>query len=192
MQVSFAKRALDDGPHCGDAGGHWQAGGRTILCINDGLGHGKGAEVAASAALDYVSVHLQDSLPDIFAGCESAIRHTRGVAMGIAVIDQDAGTLTYAGVGNTRGIIAGQEVRRLNSDPGIVGGGYKTLLPEIVPLVPGDLVILSTDGVAEMMDMSGYDSAVLREVEPLAWKLLEDWGKARDDAAVLVFKNLQR
>jgi len=57
--------------------------------------------------MDYVAEHLEDPLPALFAGCDRAIRHTRGVAMGVAVIDKEAGTLTYAGVGNTRALITG-------------------------------------------------------------------------------------
>jgi len=105
MQVAVAKSSFLNDPHCGDQAGHWQTGPKTTLCVADGIGHGEDAERAARAAMDYVAEHLEDPLPALFAGCDRAIRHTRGVAMGVAVIDKEAGTLTYAGVGNTRALI---------------------------------------------------------------------------------------
>jgi len=94
MAVGSAKRPFEGGKHCGDQFGHWQKDNPAILCIADGLGHGKHAEKAAKAALTYVAAHRSESLPEIFFGCNRAIRDTRGVAMGIAVIDKKARTMT--------------------------------------------------------------------------------------------------
>jgi len=194
MRVGIAKRALDDAPHCGDQCGYWRRGGKTTLCVVDGLGHGKQAEKAAKAAMHYVAFLLSGSLPDIFAGCDSAVRRTRGVAMGIAVIDERRQTLSYAGVGNTRALVARQpsdespagQTIRLSSSYGIVGGGYKTLSPETVQLMPGDLVIMFTDGLVESIGLAGYDDSLRADVQRLAEKMLQDWQRATDDAAVLV------
>jgi len=188
VQVAVAKRAFEDSPHCGDDCAYWQSGCRATLCVVDGLGHGKGAERVAKAALDYAARHLSESLPDLFAGCDQALRGTRGVTMGIAIVDECAGTLTYAGIGNTRITIIGEKTICLHSSYGIVGGGYKRLSPKTVPLIPGDLVILSTDGVAETVDLSGYDKALRADVRWLAEKILEDWCRETDDAAVLVYR----
>ena len=157
----------------------------------DGLGHGQHAETAARAALDYVAGHLWEPLAHTFAACDLAISHTRGVAMGIAVIDEDAGTMCYAGIGNTRLMIVGENTTRLSSDYGIVGGGYRALTPETVPIMPDDLVILFTDGLAETVDTSGYDGGVLGDTQRLSERILQDWGREADDAAVLVFRNEQ-
>lgn len=189
MPVAIAKCALNGGPHCGDEGAYWQTGSTTTLCIADGLGHGEQAEKAAHAAVGYVADHLSEPLPAIFAGCDSAIRRSRGVAMGIAVIDEEARTLTYAGIGNTRAMIAGARSGGLVSDPGIVGGGYKTLAPETMPLASGDLVIMSTDGVEEVIDMSRYQGALRTDLRRLAEQILQDWRTETDDAAVLVFRS---
>jgi len=68
VRVGTARRALGGETHCGDACGYWRKGGRMMLCMVDGLGHGEHAERAAKAAVAYVSRHLSDSLADIFAG----------------------------------------------------------------------------------------------------------------------------
>ncbi len=195
-QIAMVKRALNDAPHCGDECSFWQSGGKIILCMVDGLGHGEHAERAAKAVVDYVAHHLSEPLLDLFAGCNLALRSTRRVVMGVAVIDEEAGTLTYAGIGNTRAMIVRErhpefaegKTVRLSNNYGIVGGGYKRLSPETVPLMPGDLVFMFTDGVEEIINLSGYDDALRADVWQLAEKIIKDWGRETDDVAVLIFK----
>lgn len=197
MQVAIEKRPFPNDPHCGDECAYWQNNEKITLCVVDGLGHGRHAERAARAAVDYVARHISEPLPDIFAGCDRAIRHTRGGVMGIAVVDEDAGTLTYAGVGNPRIIVARanhstsglEEVVRLSNRPGVVGGGCRRVLPETVSIDVGDLVILCTDGIPGEINLTGYEGALRTDVRQLARRIVQDWGRERDDVAVLVFRN---
>lgn len=80
IEIATIKHALNNAPHCGDECGYWEEGTKTILCIIDGLGHGKDAEMAAKAAVEYIANHLSESLQDIFAGCDRELRKTRGAA----------------------------------------------------------------------------------------------------------------
>lgn len=187
MQIARIKHSLNNSPYCGDECGYWERGTKTVLCIVDGLGHGKEAEMAAKAAVKYIADHLSESLPEIFAGCNTELRKTRGAAAGIAVIDEDKGELTYAGIGNTRIIIANAKAFRLASNYGIVGGGFKTLTPETIPIGKGAIVIMFTDGVEELIDLSRYD-LISGDVHKLAEKIITDYRIERDDAAVLVYK----
>lgn len=188
MPVAMAKRAVNDDPHCGDECAYWQNGGRTTLCMVDGLGHGERAETAARAAVDYVAHHLWEPLAEVFAGCDSAIRHTVGVVMGITIIDEGAGMLTYAGIGNTGATIVAEKNARLSSNPGIVGGGYRTLSPVATPLMPDALVLMYTDGIRERVDLSRYDGGFRADLQRLAEKIIEDWCRGTDDAAVLLYR----
>jgi negative regulator of sigma-B (phosphoserine phosphatase) len=187
MQIATIKQALNDAPYCGDECGYWEKGTKTILCIIDGLGHGKGAEIAAQAAVKYIAEHLSESLREIFAGCDRELRETRGAVMGIAVIDEEKGELTYAGIGNTRAVVVNSETFHLGSDYGIIGGGYKTLTPKTISIGKGALVIMFTDGVEEVTDLSRYDRIAV-DVHELAEMIINDWRIERDDAAVLVYK----
>ncbi len=196
MAVGSVKRSFGGDNHCGDQFGHWQKSHLDILCIADGLGHGKYAEKAAKAALTYVAHHRTEPLSEIFSGCNRDIRDTRGVAMGIAVIDKKVRTLTYAGVGNTRIVIlrsadskeSARKTLYLKNDFGIVGGGYKRLGPETVKFMPGDMVIMYTDGVKELIDLSGYDEGLRADAGKLAERIIEDWSRDTDDAAVLIYR----
>ena len=106
--------------------------------------------------------------------------------MGLAIIDEAAKQLSYAGIGNPRALVVGKRISRLRNDYGIVGGGYHALSAETVSFQPGDLIILATDGVAELIDVSGYDVALRRDVQRLADTILQDWRRDTDDAAVMV------
>ena len=186
---------MGDDKHCGDQFGHWQNGHQITLCIADGLGHGEHAEIAARAAMTYVASHLTDPLLEIFSGCNKEIRDTRGGAMGIAIIDKKACTLTYAGIGNTRTLILRsadlketvQKPQYLRSNFGIVGAGYKQLVPETVSFALGDIVMMYTDGVKELIDFTGYEPPLYENMQGLAEKIIKDWGKGTDDAAILIY-----
>ena len=108
--------------------------------------------------------------------------------MGIAVIDEQAGTLTHAGVGNTRAVVVGDKTAHLCSTAGIVGAGYGRLAPEAVPFTADDLVVMVTDGIKQRFNFADFAEMGGTDVQRLAEKILQDWGKETDDAAVLVFK----
>ncbi|MBW1750863.1 MAG: SpoIIE family protein phosphatase, partial [Deltaproteobacteria bacterium] len=78
-----------------------------------------------------------------------------------------------------------------SSHNGIVGGGYKTLRTETVPLAPGDLVIMYTDGIEELIDLSGYNETLRADLEQLTETIIEDWRCKKDDQAVLVFRSVE-
>ena len=187
IEIATIKHALNNAPYCGDECGYWEEGAKTVLYIIDGLGHGKDAEIAAKAAVEYIANHLSESLQEIFAGCDRGLRGTRGAAMGIAVIDEEKGELTYAGIGNTRAIVVNSGTYHLGNDYGIIGGGFKKLTPETVAIGKGALVIMSTDGVEELIDLSRYD-LISGDVHELAEMIIRDWRIERDDAAVMACK----
>ncbi len=197
MQIAIVKRPYPNDPRCGDECAYWQSNGKITLCVVDGLGHGWGAERAAKAAIEYVAQHVSEPLPDIFAGCDRAIGHTRGVVMGIAVVDENVGTLTYAGIGNPHIVIVRAHCSapglagtvRLPNRPGVVGGGCRSAQPETVPLSSDDLVVLFTDGIPGEVDIARYEDVLCADVRQLAEKIARDWGREKDDVAVLVFRS---
>ena len=187
-QIGRAMRSRRGDPHCGDACTGWRAHGRVKLCMVDGLGHGQEAEAAALAALAYVGDRQAHALAEVFAGCDEALRETRGAAMGIAIIEEATGRLSYAGVGNTRALVAGARTIRLPESRGIVGGGFGALCTESTMLRPGALVVMATDGIAANLDIVDYDPTLWARPQGLADLILRDWRHNDDDAAVLVFR----
>jgi phosphoserine phosphatase RsbX len=189
MQVGIATRSLNDSEYSGDQCAHWERDNEHILCMIDGLGHGEEAEKAGKGALQFVEEHLSLDFQKLFAGCDSAIRSTRGVAMGIARIEKSSRILHFAGIGNTRSFVSSTDRRQpktLNSDRGIIGGGFRRLVPDMLQLKTGDTIVMSTDGIAERVDIKGYSLEIVGDAQKLAETILEDWGRTTDDRAVLV------
>ena len=86
-------------------------------------------------------------------------------------------------------VSSGEKTVQLKSDWGIVGSSCKNLSAETMPLMPSVLVIMCTDGVAERIDISGYDKVLRADVSPLSGKVLKDWRHKTDDVAILIFRN---
>lgn len=188
MSHAIEKRPYQNSAYCGDACACWESERKTTLLVVDGLGHGKEAEFAARTAVEYVGQHADEPIPEIFAGCDTALRPTRGTAMGLAVIDKEKKTIAYAGIGNTRALVMGPSTVRFSSNYGIMGTGFRKLNPETLPLETGSLIVLFTDGIDEMIDLFEYSSDVIRSPSALAVKIIKDRGRDTDDAAVMVYK----
>jgi serine/threonine protein phosphatase PrpC len=188
VNAAIEKRGLAGESCCGDDAGAWEAEGKVVLCLADGLGHGREAERAAREAVGYVGSHLAVPMRELFDGCNAALRDTRGAAMAVAVVDRHRSTLSFAGVGNVRGLATGTPTTRLTCDFGTLGAGFRRLAVETVHLETGSLVILASDGLSERFEVSAYDEAVRRSPRALATRLLSDWtARPPDDAAVLVY-----
>lgn len=189
MDIAVAKRPLAGWSACGDDARYWRDEERVLLCIVDGLGHGREAEEAAQAAMVYVEAHRHKPLPEILAGCDRAIHHTRGVAMGLARVHRRRKKLTFAGVGNTCLLIwRGAQWMRFASANGIIGARFRRVSPEEIRLSAGDLGIMMTDGVSNQIDLSRYGSLPWQDLEAFAQRLLTDWALPGDDAAVITFR----
>ncbi len=186
--VATARYALNNSPYYGDICAHWQIGEKWLLCVVDGLGHGEEAEKAARAAIDYVDLHRGQPLQEIFTGGDAALRHTRGVVMGIAEVDPVSGSVTYAGIGNIRIVVFGDKLLHLSNRYSILGAGIKAPPLEAAPYRKGDLVVMYTDGIKENVDLLRYNPGMNGDIQKLAEAILEDYGVTTDDAAVLVFR----
>ncbi len=188
MCVTTAFQSLNNAPHCGDAGAHWRFGNHILLCLVDGLGHGKYAEQAAQAAINHVAYQRREPIREIFSSCNETIRNTRGVAMGLVLINVKNGELIHGGIGNIRALVVKEETTHLGSDFGIVGGGYRSLSPDQLILERGDYVIMTTDGLVEIIDLNASKILDENSFEMVADKILRRWSHDRDDAGVLVYQ----
>ena len=122
----------------------------------DGLGHGAQAATAAARGVEVLRGARAEPLEELIQLVHRALSGTRGAAMTLARIDFRADSLRWIGVGNvTANLVAkhpaGVEVR---SSARLAGGiiGYR--IPEVVasqevPIRPGDLLVIASDGIAE-------------------------------------------
>ncbi len=111
------------------------------------------------------------------------------MALGIAIVDRMAATLTFAGIGNIHGQIVGAEITRLLSCRGVVGGGFRSVRPETLKLNPGDLVTLFTDGVDERVVVSTAQASSCDNLQKFAATIIDEWGLEKDDVGAMIFRN---
>lgn len=172
---------------CGDACRFWLGPDRIVMTVADGLGHGPGAAEAAGAALRCVGALRQQPCAAIFAECDHRLLRTRGVALAVAIVEPRRQRLTLATVGNIRAVLLseGRELH-LGGAPGIVGAGFNGLAPERVDLVPGDLLLLYSDGLEEFLPLNELPLERLSAHE-IAETALARWARNTDDAGILVY-----
>src|SRR5690349_5729320 len=90
---------------CGDAWAYHQEQDRTVVLLVDGLGHGWEAAGAAKEAVDTFKKRADGAPRDILGHLHDALKKTRGAAAAVAEIRPSENTITYAGVGNTVGVV---------------------------------------------------------------------------------------
>lgn len=170
-----------------------------LVAVADGLGHGPEAAEAAEAAIRVLCEHTGEQLASLVHRCHDALIGTRGAALTLALAAAEAGdpghpgtraagtgTLTWGGIGNVEGRLVRPAVPDRAEGPLLLGGvvGYRIppLRTTVAPLAPGDVFILSTDGVTPHY-VEGL--ALGDGVQAMADRILEIHGRD-DDALVLV------
>jgi hypothetical protein len=159
-----------------------------LVGVIDGLGHGTEAAVAAREAARVLASRAGDPLEPLVERCHEALRRTRGAVMSLASLDA-RGSMTWVGVGNVDAILLrgapGAEPRReaLAARGGIVGYRLPALRPSTLPVSPGDLLFLATDGVRSRF---AEDLRLQAGPQELADELLARHARGTDDALVLV------
>ncbi|HEY3718167.1 MAG TPA: SpoIIE family protein phosphatase [Jatrophihabitantaceae bacterium] len=159
----------------------------------DGLGHGEAAAVATQLATKVVSENPGAPLDELFALCHHALEGTRGSAMTLVRIGLEDGPLSWLGIGNVAAYLV-----RVSTTGSVVaeaamlrGGIIGQQLPSPLrvrdtDMLPGDLLLLGTDGLA-----SGFAEAadLSMPTGPLVTEILENCAKGNDDALLLAVRN---
>lgn len=176
---------------CGDA---WVARCREAcvdLMVVDGLGHGREAAKAARAAARAFLARTGRTPAQLLEAADGALHSTRGAAMGVAIIDSLRHEVTFAGVGNTVAIIlTGEESRNFASFGGIVGKGNIPLRESSAPWTSESVFIAHSDGISTRWNLDAYPGLLSRHPSLIAGVLYRDFSRGRDDASVLVIKQL--
>jgi phosphoserine phosphatase RsbX len=115
------------------------------------------------------------------------LRATRGVAMSVAMVNTEDSVLTWIGVGNVEGALLHREPElpcdKLLLRNGVVGSHLPTLRAEELPIRPGDILTMLTDGLTSEQPMR---VAMDAKIQSVADGILASARKGNDDALVLV------
>jgi serine phosphatase RsbU (regulator of sigma subunit) len=164
-----------------------------LIGVLDGLGHGAEAADAAKCGVEALRSARAEPLDDLIQRCHRALSGTRGAAMTLAHIDFRTDTLSWIGIGNvTADLVAKHPAGiELRSSARLIGGivGYRipdTLTPQEVPIRPGDLLVIVSDGIVEgHLDEIDFSASSLA----IADQMLRSHAKDNDDALVLAARH---
>jgi phosphoserine phosphatase RsbX len=154
-----------------------------LIGLADGLGHGPHAAQAASTFCQYVKEHATLPIEDLLIGAGEMLASTRGAAAALVRINEEAGELEFAGVGNVAMKAMAKTAMPIFCSAGILGRRVRRLRSFRFPMAPGDVVALYSDGIA-----SGFELAGFRDLEPeeMARRIVDAHKKSFDDATCVV------
>ena len=186
LLIGAASRPHPDETVNGDRIQLEQRGAIHRIAVIDGLGHGPDAAMAAGRAVDALAAIPDADVPTSIRACHEALKGTRGAALSVIRIDLDAGTMTFAGLGNVEGAVASPGWKHLLiPQRGIVG----VLAPRIQPIeeeLPDSFIImLCTDGIRSSARRD-LDFGEIVSAEALADEVLMTSSREDDDAAVVI------
>ena len=175
----------------GDAWAIDVADARITVLLVDGLGHGPQAAVAARAAMAVFRDAAADTPERILATMHAALRPTRGAALSVTILDRMRRVATFCGVGNVDGrIVANGGGRHMIPQNGIVGHTMPRALPTEVSWPADGRLVMHSDGISSRWRMESYPGLLVRHPALLAGVLFRDFARARDDATVIVLREL--
>jgi anti-sigma regulatory factor (Ser/Thr protein kinase) len=190
QSVGIVRQAKPGEAVCGDSWiARWFADG-WVCAVADGLGHGVIASDAATAIIDAVRLAPARLSPvEIVEAAHQAAKPTRGAAFGVAVLDEAAGVVRFAGVGNIAAVVVkGAERRHLVSYNGIIGHEYRKLSEFSHPWQAQSVLLLHSDGIGTQWDLERYPGLLARDPSLIAAVLYRDFKRGRDDATIVVLK----
>lgn len=173
----------------GDVGLVLPSKGGPLVAVIDGVGHGATAAHASALALRAISEHRDLPLPEILRRCHQALRSSRGAVASLVRLEDGFKELTFAGVGNVEGrIISPGHVDGVVPMRGILGAATPTIRSFVHRLPERWLLMLYSDGVSRRAKPSEdlLDGFRPGELQRKAEELLAHWGRATDDATVLL------
>lgn len=177
---------------CGDSWAIETIGGRQVVLVVDGLGHGPEAAIAAQVAVNVFRDEPDEDATGILRDMHVALHNTRGAAISMAVLDVATRISTFCGVGNVEGRIVTQSANRhMLPQNGIVGHNMPRLQCAETPWPADGRLVMHSDGISSRWRADHYPGLLARHPALLAGVLFRDNARARDDATVIVLRDPQ-
>ena len=163
-----------------------------LVGIIDGLGHGQYAHHAAQTAREYVEMHFDLPLVQLFSGVDRSCRGTRGVVMALVRFEYERACIISASVGNIDARVYPSsrtnyfEVRR-----GIIGlNAPKPIVKENAWPIENILVLYS-DGLRTHWSWDDFPEFLKHSASENALTMLRTQARDDDDATIVVVRSAQ-
>jgi anti-sigma regulatory factor (Ser/Thr protein kinase) len=160
--------------------------------VADGLGHGPAAAEAAQAGIRAARENPSSAPGALIDIAHARMRATRGAAIAVAEIRPREGQVCYSGVGNISGsIISESNTRRqMVSMNGTAGHEMRAAREFQYPWESKSLLVLHSDGLNTHWSIDRYAGLFRRHPSIIAGVLFRDSRRGRDDATVVVVRQL--
>jgi anti-sigma regulatory factor (Ser/Thr protein kinase) len=187
-QVGVVSIPIKGETKCGDGYVLRPEATRSLYMLVDGLGHGAGANEAATEAMETVRQNAGETATEMVRRAHDALKKTRGAAMSLAIVDHDRKICTYAGVGNVTGmLVAGTSSRTMVSQNGTLGAVLPRTIQEYTyPIESNTLLLMFSDGLTTRSELGSHPGVQHRHPMVMAGLLYRDFTRRRDDATVMV------
>ncbi|HEY1614693.1 MAG TPA: SpoIIE family protein phosphatase [Rhizomicrobium sp.] len=180
-------RALAGEDVSGDAVAVRESGEDFVALVADGLGHGPFAADAAHHAADTFQQSVSADAEELVESIHASLRATRGAAIAVANMNVAKRLATFCGIGNISGsLISLGQTKRLTSLNGTAGLVARRVQGFQYPYENDTLLILHSDGLSSSWNLEKYPGLAQKAPTLIAAVLYRDFGRARDDASILV------
>src|SRR4051794_33823049 len=144
------------------------------------------------AALDLAAANASDSVSDLMSRLHDGLRATRGAAVAAAEIDVRAGVVRFAGLGNIAGSVYKPDAprRQMVSHNGTAGHQARKIQEFTYPWTADSLLILHSDGIGTHWSLDKYPGLATHHPSVIAAVLFRDFARGRDDASVVVVRQM--
>ena len=160
---------------------------KTLISVIDGLGHGKEASIASKKAVIYLNENYFKKLEEIIHELHELLKHSRGVAISLALINDTEGSLEYLGIGNvmTKIFNSPEPIRPINYN-GTVGMALRSFKILSYSWRVGNIIIMTSDGISSKYDIADGQSLINQHPMLIAKYIFNTFSKEYDDATILV------
>jgi anti-sigma regulatory factor (Ser/Thr protein kinase) len=177
----------------GDAWSIVRDGGRTLVLVADGLGHGFAAAEASRAAVGIVEEHATHSPTAIVQALHAGLRATRGAAIGLAEIREAEHVLRFVGVGNIAAtLLSATGTKALVSHSGTAGVEARRIQEFGYSWSDESMLVVHSDGLSANWELQRYPGLRSRDAAIVAAVLYRDHRRIRDDVTVLAIRPRRR
>lgn len=192
IEFAYGMKALFGGlENCGDLAIVKDEKSSCLMVLIDVLGHGSEARTVAMVAEKCLRNCVSDSPIVILQRLHDCLKGSRGAVVSICAVDKTSGSLTHAGIGNISVRIFGAKPTRLVSRDGVVG--YGTIRPKEnqVQLLPGDIVMMHSDGIKTHFEASECAGLLMEDAEAIVEGTMKRYCLMKDDASCIILKILK-
>ena len=185
---AVACRSKIEGAPSGDGYLVRRMGNSVLLAVADGAGSGTEAAEVTKTCLRTLSETNTASLDTLFAQVHHAVQGTRGLALGVTLVDPANWQISWCAVGDIEGVLFHRPASAMRQSQVMIqkGGTLGYTLPKLIiqcqQIGAGAVIIMTSDGIRHA---SRDDVVPGNSAGEIANNVLAARGRDNDDAIVL-------